>query len=375
MARALRVAIGTEHNQSPATYYTPLHIPDEPAAPLVLGNETLLETPPARLNNDSTEESPRIPHIETHEQHKQQEPQHSVATTPQRREVPVEYQPTVISRPATAAVPEVPVDRSLERRAATMKADKQPKRAGKSIGMMFLGSIITLVLIVGGFISYLHFMPPSHQTGPQLTATAQTKPTSSPTPYTAPIAAIAAGQLLYATPLPGAQCDHYGGTWQTQTNASQKCSANGVILSNTGASHLAGIFLTQLPKGQTFPSDYVIQVQVNNVNGNFGIFFRNQPNSQLGGYAFLISANGYWNGNVYDNQTGNATTLFGRQGTMPSGNTVTIDISVQGNTFQLYFDGQKQGGIQSSAYPNGTVGLVVDANSSVTVQNFALYAV
>ena len=372
MARALRVAIGTQPDQPPATYYTQRHMPNEQATPMVLGNETLLETPPAGLNNDSTEESPRIPHIETHAQQEMQE--QAAATTSQRNNVPVEYQPTVISRPATAAIPEVPVDRSLERRAVTMKADKQLKRTGQSISMMFLGSIITLVLVIGGFISYLHFMPTAPHTTSQATAQAN-KPKVSPTPYTTPKAVIAAGQLLYATPLPGAQCDHYGGTWQTQTNASQKCSANGVILSNTGASHLAGIFLTQLPKGQTFPSDYVIQVQVSNVSGNVGIFFRNQPNSQLGGYAFLISANGYWNGNVYDNQTGSATTLFGRQGTMPTGNTVTIDISVQGNTFQLYFNGQKQGGIQSGAYPNGTVGLVVDANSSVTVQNFALYAV
>lgn len=369
MAYALRTALGAHHNQPPATYYTQMHTPDEPAIPLILGNETVMETPPAGLNNDSTEESPRI-----EAQTQQELEQKSAPTTSQRREVPIEYQPTVIKLQTTATPPEAPIDRSLESRATNMQVDKQSKHGGHSLSMMFLGSIITLVLVIGGFISYLHFMPITHYVGPQATATATHKLTSSPTPYATPKAAIAAGQLLYATPLPSAACDHYGGTWETQTNASIKCQENGVILNNTGANHLAGIFLTKLPKGQTFPSDYIIQVQVSNISGNFGIYFRNQPASQLGGYAFLISSSGYWNGNVYDNQTGSANTLFGRQGTMPSGNTVTIDISVQGNTFQLYFDGQKQGGIQSGAYPNGTVGLVVDANSSATFQNFALYA-
>lgn len=364
LARALRAAI--DPHQAPATYYTTVPIHNEHETPLVLSNEAVLETSPATLNSASTEEAPRM------EPPKSAEPPLSPQT--HLPDVPVEYQPTVVAHSTKAAQPEIPANSSLERRAATTKVGKPPKGERQPLNMILLSTIIVLLLIISGFAAYLHFAPTQHNTAQKPAVTAPSAIT--PTPYAAPKASIAAGQLLYATPLPGAKCDRYGGAWDTQSNAIVKCLSNGVTLGNTSSSYLAGIFLNQLPNGQSFPNDYIIQVQVSHVSGNFGIFFRNQPGSQAGGYAFLISSDGYWQGDVYDNKTGAANTLHAQQGTMAINNgPVTIDVLVQGNIFKVYFNGVWQGSIESGAYPTGTVGLVIDTSSTVTYSNFELYAI
>ena len=76
---------------------------------------------------------------------------------------------------------------------------------------------------------------------------------------------------------------------------------------------LQGIFLTKIPgRNYAASADYVVQAQLqpnDNSTSAFGIYFRNQPNNQLGAYAFVIRPNGSWSVNVYDNNSGALTRL------------------------------------------------------------------
>ncbi|MBV9259350.1 MAG: hypothetical protein JO215_15145, partial [Ktedonobacteraceae bacterium] len=52
----------------------------------------------------------------------------------------------------------------------------------------------------------------------------------------------------------------------------------------------------------------------------------------------------------------------------------TLDIIVQGDNYTLYINGMKQGDIQSPTYSDGSLGLAVDAGTTVSFKNMVIYA-
>jgi hypothetical protein len=120
----------------------------------------------------------------------------------------------------------------------------------------------------------------------------------------------------------------------------------------------------------------VIQVQLQQEQysqGDFGIYFRNQPGQQQGVYTFLIHPNGTWSANVYDNTTGNPTKLTGGNfGDAYS--PITLAVIVNGQQFTFYANGTMLGKISDTHYSNGTAGIAVDQGVKVVAGNFALYA-
>ena len=247
------------------------------------------------------------------------------------------------------------------------------------MGMMLLGSLLTLILVVGGFIAYLNLMPKSSTTHPLHTTNTHqgtTKGTKAQ-PFTPPAALVTAGNAVYGTASPGPQCDSQGGQWNKEAGISVNSPTKGgwTQLANT-SSNMAGIFLNKLPGGKDIPENYVIQVEVNisSTQGQFGIFVRNQPGTPRGADSFIVnSASNTATRNEYDNQTGTTPMSQSFQvGTL--GNTITLDVIVQGNTYNFYINGVKQGATQSARYSGGNLGLVVDAGATVSLRNLVVYA-
>lgn len=206
---------------------------------------------------------------------------------------------------------------------------------------------------------------------PTVAPTPTLKPTAAPTqPATAPV-----GNQLYAAASPGSgtNCDSGGGTWGNSSGVQVSCQ-NGKTSLNNPTQSLGGTFLTAIP-GQTYPADYVIQVQLqqdNASNADFGIYFRNQPGSQLGTYTFLIHPDGTWGAYVYNNTTGQPT-LFKHGNLGDSHASITLAIVVRGNTFTFYANGNALARAFNAKYTSGTAGIAVDQGGTVTASNFALY--
>ena len=189
-------------------------------------------------------------------------------------------------------------------------------------------------------------------------------------------ATISPGQQLYSTSSPGQHCDTHGGTWEDYNGVHIECQNGRIRISNTAqVPTLQGTFLTQLPVG-AYPSDYIVQAQMQpekaSRNG-FGIYFRNQPDQQLGVYTFMMYSDGTWRACIYDNKTGNSTQLTGgilKNITLPA----TMTIVVRGQHFIFYANNVLLGDINDKDYPNGSTGIVVERGASVLVSNFVLYS-
>lgn len=184
------------------------------------------------------------------------------------------------------------------------------------------------------------------------------------------------GMLLYLAVTPGS-CDGGGGTW-TNYGAQITCQGTQTVISNTSSvPHLAGTFLKAIPGQLTFPSDYVIEVylqQASTSSADFGIYFRNQPGQQMGVYTFLIHPDGSWSAYVYDNSNGTPTEIkHGHFGVSHA--FVKVDVAVIGDTFTLYENGHEvdNGNVTDNTYPNGTVGIAVDYGGTIFASNFAIY--
>ena len=266
--------------------------------------------------------------------------------------------------------------------------NRQPrKRQGGRLPLWLalLSGILVVLLILGGSALYLHWLPGGNQ---QPSGSTKNQAASTPTPKasatsvshpqtTLPSPAIAVGKLLYGTSLP--LCDGQSSLWNTNPSLQSTCDAADTRLTNTNAGQVEGDILKTFPGNASIPNDYVLEVQVKPVSassGAFGIFFRTQSGANhQGGFSFTIQPSGQWNGNSIDDTTGQATSLFGLQGTaLSSTGFTTIDVVVNGNIFQLYFNGARQGGISSSSYPTGNLGLAVGGGSDVLFKNLAIYA-
>jgi serine/threonine protein kinase len=365
LARALALAVNTSTNASDKWYeYDMPFLPPEAAeatTPIVLHNQAAQaaqEVPSADVYSAKTEEGPRV----------------QPAYPPDL--LSLEAKPTFITTPAPHPQPMQAPDYGLAEQATQKDASHYPKRTHRRpFAMLILGGFIALTFIVSSFAVYPHFTHKSPTLTTKGTSTVTARPFVAPAPVVTP---AGLGRLLYATPRPGTSCDTYGGQWSAQSNAALTCQSNAVELANKGGSTPAAIFLNTLPKKVSIPDNYMLQVQValspNSRDGDFGVLFRTQSSPQRGGYSFLISPSGYWNGNAYDNTTGTIIPFYGRQGTVAINGTITIDILVRGNTYTLYLNGVQQGGIQSSTYMNGTLGLLTTGGAQVYFKNLELYA-
>jgi hypothetical protein len=246
--------------------------------------------------------------------------------------------------------------------------------------MMLLGSVLTLLVVVGLFASYLIYVAPGHQklSTQQVkqtvaaTAKAQNTPQSSK-PLSLPPAKISAGQQLYGTNLPGPSCDTQGGKWRTGGGVNVTCKGGTTILTTNTGSSSAGIYLDKLPN-QSLPSSYIIQLQVdaNASHGTFDIYFFNQSGSQ-GWDRCQIDPGASWQFSEYRN---GATSNFytGHLQKAPLHGTVTFNIKIQGSSYNLYTNGTEEGGAISGTYTNGGMGLGVESGAQVSVKNLAIYA-
>lgn len=266
------------------------------------------------------------------------------------------------------------------------------KRArSRSRQAIVLGIMSVLLLLIGGPLTYLSIAQkgPSAARGPQTKPARVSQPQSplitvTPTITAAPTVtpdlpapAIPVGKLLFGTPLPGSLCDAFSGSWSKTATARITCMASATELATTNPHQIAATFLGALPGGQGVPNDYILQVQLRqgpHSRGAFGVLFRNQAGSVLGGYGFLLSSTGTWSSYVYDNVTKKAMQLYTHRTTTHLQGVITLDIRVQKDTFLLYIDGHEQGHIVSPFYASGTVGLAVDTAADVFFSNFALYA-
>ncbi len=256
-----------------------------------------------------------------------------------------------------------------------------PQRSGcQSVGMMLIGSLLTLVLVVGGFIGYLVFVQKSNTPSAKVTTNAPQATKTAVTQahlFTPPASLIAAGSVLYGTASPGPQCDAQGGQWSKQTGITVTCDPKGAgtRIANTGNS-MSGIFLSKLAHGQDIPENYVLQVQMDfssTTQGRFGVFFRNQSTTPTGAASYLMNASGAWTGNIHDNHLGTMTPLFNSTLRAKINGSVTLDIAVQGTTYTFYVNKAGLGYIESGLYTGGNLGLVVDPGATVTFKNIVIY--
>lgn len=292
----------------------------------------------------------------------------NVAQTP---DVPAPLQePRVKVKPTTTKRPEQPGGRV------------QPARGCQSISMMLLGSVLTLLVVVGLFASYLIYIAPNAQkTTPQAkqTATAITKTPSTPSSsksLSLPGPAISAGQRLYGTDQPGKACDTRGGKWRDSGGVNVTCGSGTTILANNTGSNSAATYLDTLPTNQPLPSSYMVQLQIDATasHGMFDIYFFNQNGSQgwdrcqidpgAGTFTFEESKNGSIN-HLYGNSL--------QKG--PLHGIVTINLQIQGSSsYTLYTNKTNDGAAGDGNYTSGGFGLGVESGAQISVKNVAIYA-
>ncbi|HLX40896.1 MAG TPA: protein kinase, partial [Ktedonobacteraceae bacterium] len=251
-------------------------------------------------------------------------------------QTPLNYQP-----PQTAQTPEPQkiLQTASQNRVQPdmMLISPQPRLkkrdAAQRTWLLLITGMLVLVLLIGGSLSYLHFSAggsastqgATSQTSPSATETTVARANSHPL--------LAVGTLLFSATRPACNTQH--NLWSKTANAEFTCNQLAMELKNTATSHLAGIFLNNLPDGSAIPDDYILQVQISQSAGSFGsygVFFRNQPGSQQGTYSFMLDPSGFWKAYTYDNVTGAASTLYGHQATVKLNGYTTIDIVVQRNT-------------------------------------------
>jgi hypothetical protein len=258
-----------------------------------------------------------------------------------------------------------------------------PSRApeGRKPGpLLKIGLIAAVVLLlISGTVAWFQFFPGGRillagletTSTPRSTSTPAITPTNTAAPL--PSASInEAGTLLYGTSQPGFQCDPLA-TWTRSDNAALTC-ANGLTLAHTNGDKLASTTLDQLPQNQ-LPANYVLQAQVdlNATNGTFGLIFRHQNSGSI---VYLIDpATSTFRAIVTNDSTGSTINLY--NGSINLGRlsgTITVDIIVQANNYNLYINGKFQGLAGSSYYPQGGIGLAASKGTTVQFKNIAVYA-
>ncbi len=295
---------------------------------------------------------------------------------------------TMASRPSVTSTPSPIVGESYDAQTISVAPrPPRPRQAGSRLPLWIalISVVLVIVLVSGGIVLYMHQASVGNKTSSSLSLNHSTKkvtPTAKPTAVataaqiTLPppsLPSIAVGSQLY-----GVLCPAHDNLWTTNAALQGTCGTDGMLLTNSNAGQMENVLLTALPNGATIPNDYVLQFQVKPLsmaNGTFSILFRMQTAANNhGGYLFTIQPSGSWVGYSMDNTTGQQSSLFSSQGTsLSTSSLMTIDVVVQGSSFMLYFNGYHYGGITSSAYTSGALGLGVDGGTQVLFKNLALY--
>jgi hypothetical protein len=292
----------------------------------------------------------------------------AVSYTPYAEVVPISPQPA-FHTPEEVGVPvAVPLPQPLQQR-----------RRRFTGGMLLLSGLLVLLLVLGSAAFSLHWLP-GRSSAPTTGATEQqiSKAGLPPDSTSASLTpSVPVGKLLYSSLRPACNLQQES-AWSPNATAHVTCNPAAMTLTTSGGTN-AGVFLSNLPTGAPIPDNYVLQVQVKehpSSQGAFGIVFRAQPGpAHKGAFAFIIHPSGNWVGNIYNDTTGQASQLYGRQGrALNASGFTTIAIVVHGGAFSLYFDGVEQGGIESPNYPGGILGLVVEPGTEVQFKNMGIYA-
>src|SRR5579859_6235593 len=265
--------------------------------------------------------------------------------------------------------------------------------------LIFIGLLLVLILVIGGVLVGLQLNKgttastgstntantplssnPTAAKQPTSPSTLASTPTSQPTTQstTTQQTGVPKGSLLYTTTNPGRPCDVNGGHWANFNGANLTCQGTGTQITNPHpqSPNLVGTLLISMPNSSSFPSNYVIEAQLQPLNGSqadYGIYFRNQSGYQQGVYTFFIHSNHTWSAYVYDNATG-APTEIARGSLSGTSGTTTVDVVVVGANFSFYVNGQLVGKTNDGTYPSGTVGIALDANGTIFASNIALYS-
>ena len=264
--------------------------------------------------------------------------------------------------------------------------------------LIFIGLLLVLILVIGGVLVGLQLNKGTSGTTPPTgsNSTASTSHSSNPTAGAQPTSlstsgststaqstttqqtSVPRGSQLYSSANPGRPCDSNGGHWANFNSVMLTCQGTGTQITNPHpqSPNLVGTLLTSLPNSAAFPSNYVIEAQLQPLNGSqadYGIYFRNQLGNQQGVYTFFIHSNGTWSAYVYDNTTG-APTEIARGRLSGSLGTTTVDVVAAGSNFTFYVNGQLVGKTNDGTYSSGTVGIAIDAGGTILVSNFALYS-
>ncbi len=243
----------------------------------------------------------------------------------------------------------------------TSPGAQRPAATGRQPWFIFIGVLLVIALVIGGVLIGTRVTPVS--TPPSVPTTIQTNQ-------------VPKGAALYSATSPGSPCDKNGGRWVNYNSPIITCQPTNVEISDPQA-NLAGTLLINLPGTSTFPSNYVIEAQLQQASSShadFGIYFRNQPGGQQGIYTFLVHPDGSWSSYVYDNTTGNPTPIASGGSIGSAYSPVVIDIVVNGANFSFYVNGQHVGDATDRTYSIGTVGIAVDTGGTIFASNFTLYA-
>jgi serine/threonine protein kinase len=251
----------------------------------------------------------------------------------------------------------------------TPQSSTNTKRKGR-----WVVPIIALLILIGGggiFATTLLHSPTQEKNN----TTTGTPGLQSPTPNTG--TTPPKGSLLYSTTMPGPPpCNEKDDTSWKIMRGSYDCGSQLLhIQGPPGGTKLGCMILNQLPNGQSYPNDYVVQAHMTSVGQSaFGIYFRSQPgNFQIGSYAFLVSPDGTWEANVYDSIAGNSKPLTsGKQTGIKTDTGVTLTVAVKGTNLSFYINNQLVGTTQDNTYSSGSVGIAVDHNGEVVVDQFSL---
>jgi serine/threonine protein kinase len=279
----------------------------------------------------------------------------------------------------------------------TAPTSQQSFIAGRQLWLLFIGILLVIALVIGGVLVGLQLnrgtttlttggstpqtSPPT--TAPTVRSTVNSMQTAGPTTgSTSTTTTLQANQVprgvaLYSTSTPGKECDHSRGNWTDYNQPAIVCTSTGTQISNQ-QSNLAGTLLINLPDNAVFPSNYVVEAQLQQTstsNVDFGIYFRNQPGNAQGIYTFLIHQDGSWSSYVYDNTTGNPTQIASGGTIGDTHAQMTLDVVANGSNFTFYVNGKQVGSASDSTYAQGTVGIALDSGGTVIISNFVLYTI
>lgn len=100
-------------------------------------------------------------------------------------------------------------------------------------------------------------------------------------------------------------------------------------------------------------------------NAEYGLLFRYANRDNM--YALRIAENGYWDVDAKINGEWSTLRRWTSTRDIRQGDTNTLAVLAQGDTFVIYINGQRQGSVSDKSIPRGQAGLMVGADANVHV--------